>query len=67
MKVNTYVQYHGKQILTADLEKKVKDIWRQKGHTVKEIDSIALYFKVEENACYYVVNDTLSGMVPIEG
>ncbi len=67
MKVNTYVQYNGKDILTADLEKKVKDIWRQKGHTVKEIDGIALYVKVEENACYFVVNNTLSGMVPIEG
>ncbi|MGE5631969.1 MAG: DUF6465 family protein [Caulobacteraceae bacterium] len=67
MKVNTYVQYHGKEVLTADLEKKVKEVWRQNGHTVKEIDTISLYVKVEDNACYYVVNDTLSGMVPIEG
>lgn len=67
MKVNTYVQYHGKEILTSDLEKRVKEIWRQKGHTIKEIDSIALYIKAEENACYYVVNDSVTGMIPLEG
>jgi hypothetical protein len=55
MKVNTYVQYHGKEVLASDLEKKVKEIWRQKGHTIKEIDTIALYVKAEENACYYVL------------
>ena len=67
VKVNTCVQYFGKEVMTADLEKKVKEVWRQKGHTVKEIDSIDLYIKVEENACYYVVNDVLSGMLPIIG
>jgi hypothetical protein len=67
MKVNTYVQYHGKEIQTADLEKRVKEIWRAEGHTIKEIESLALYFKVDENACYYVVNETFSGKVPIEG
>ena len=60
------MQYHEKEVLTADLEKKVKEIWRAKGHTVKEIDAIALYIKVEENACYYVVNETFSGKLPIE-
>lgn len=67
MKVNTYVQYQGKEILAVDLEKRVKEIWRQKGHLAKELNTIALYIKLEENACYYVVNDTLTGMVPLEG
>lgn len=67
MKVNTYVQYQGKEVLMADLEKRVREIWRQKGHLAKELNTIALYIKVEENACYYVVNDILSGMLPIEG
>jgi hypothetical protein len=67
MKINTYVQYHEKEVLTTDLEKKVKEIWRQKGHIIKEIDTIALYIKVEENTCYYVVNDSLKGMISLEG
>jgi len=65
MKVNTYVQYQGKEVPAADLEKKVREIWRQKGHLAKELNSIALYIKVEENACYYVINDTLTGMVEL--
>lgn len=28
MRSNTYLQYHGKEVLTSDLEKKVKDIWK---------------------------------------
>lgn len=67
MKVNTYVQYHGKEILAADLEKRIKEIWRHNGHTIKEIDTIALYIKVEENACYYVVNEAFSGKLQLEG
>lgn len=67
MKVYTYVQYHGKEIQTADLEKKVKELWRSEGHTIKEIKDLALYLKVEENACYYVVNDIFSGKLPLAG
>ena len=67
MKVNTYVQYQGKEIQAADLEKKVREVWRQKGRLAKELNTIALYIKLEENACYYVINDTVTGMVPIEG
>jgi len=67
MKVNTYVQYQGKEILAADLEKKVREVWRHKGRLAKELNTIALYIKLEENACYYVINDEVTGVVPIEG
>lgn len=65
MKVNTYLQYKEKEILTADVEKRVKELWRAEGHTIKEIESIALYLKVEEDACYYVVNEAFSGKLPL--
>jgi hypothetical protein len=65
VKVSTYIQYQGKEVLSADLEKRVREIWRQKGYLAKELNTIALYIKVEENACYYVINDTVKGMVPL--
>lgn len=65
MKLNTYVQYQGREILASELEKKVREIWRQKGHLAKELKTIALYIKPEENACYYVINDSVTGMVSL--
>lgn len=67
MKINTCVQYFGKEVMADDLVKKVKTAWKQKGHKVKEIENIDLYIKIEENACYYVVNDVLSGMISMIG
>ncbi len=66
MKVSTYVQFQGKEFMTADLEKRVKEIWRHEGHTIKEIDTIALYIKAEDNACYYVINEAFSGKFNLE-
>lgn len=66
MKVNTCLQYQGKEVQASDLEKRVKELWRAEGHTIKEIESLALYFKVEEDTCYYVVNETFSGKLPLE-
>jgi hypothetical protein len=63
MKVNTCVQYQGREISAAELEKRVREIWKQKGHLAKELKTIALYIKTEENACYYVINDAVTGMI----
>ncbi len=65
MKVNTYVQYGGNEILTAELEKRVKELWKAEGRIIKDIESLDLYLKVEENTCYYVINGTYSGKLPM--
>lgn len=66
MKANTYVQYYGKEVMTADLEKKVKEVWKGEGRTYKEIKTLDLYIKVEENTCYYVINGTYTGKFAAE-
>jgi len=67
VKTNTYVQFYGNEVLAADLEKRIKKIWREKGHAVKEMVSIDMYIKVEENTCYYVINGSFTGAIPIAG
>lgn len=66
MKTNAYVQYQGKEVLAADLEKRVKEIWRQEGNKIKDLLLIDLYIKLEDNACYYVVNGSFSGRLSLE-
>lgn len=66
MKVNQYLQYHGKEIQMTELEKRVKDAWKEQGNLVKDLQTIDLYVKVEENTCYYVVNGSVSGSIPVE-
>lgn len=61
MKVNTYVQYGGDEVLTAELEKRAKELWKAEGRIIKDIESLDLYLKVEESTCYYVINGTFSG------
>ena len=50
------LQYAGKEVLYADLQKTVQAIWKDKGHT-DEANDIELYVKPEENMAYYVVNN----------
>ena len=66
MKVNTHVQYLGREINMAELERKIKDIWKENGGLVKDLNEIDLYMKVEENKCYYVINGSDSGAFAVE-
>ncbi len=66
MKVNSFIQYLGKEIPASELEKRVKEIWKANGGLVKDLLTIELYLKVEENACYYVINNDASGSFTLE-
>lgn len=61
MKSRKIVQFGGREVLVEELELKVKDIWREEGRLQKDLKSLNLYIKIEENKCYYVINDTVSG------
>ena len=61
MKTNTNIQYRGKDIQIAELEKKAKDVWKEQGRLVKDLNTVDLYVKVEESKCYYVLNGTVTG------
>lgn len=53
-KVNTYVEFAGKQISTEELEEKVRADYKAKSKT--RIKTIEIYVKPEDSAAYYVVN-----------
>lgn len=56
IKVSTYIQYLGKEIVEADIIEKVKENWIGQGNDAKSIKNLELYVKPEEGAVYYVVN-----------
>lgn len=56
IKVSTYIQYLGREIVEADIIEKVKENWIEQGNDAKSIKNLELYVKPEEGAVYYVVN-----------
>lgn len=61
MKTQYIVQYLGSEITTSDLEKEVKKLWTEQGKLIKDIKNLSLYVKVEENKCYFVINEEVTG------
>lgn len=56
MKSDLYVQFAGKQTDTKQLMDMAKEVWKSEGNKVKDLHTVELYFKPEENRCYYVFN-----------
>ena len=55
------IQFSGKEVILKDLEQRVKEIWREYGNLQKDIKSMEIYVKIEENKCYYVINENTWG------
>lgn len=55
-KVNLYVQYAGKEILTEELVEKAKAVYVAAGNQESDIQTIDVYVKPEDNAAYFAVN-----------
>lgn len=67
MKSNVYVEYQGNQALMKDVLANAKKEWTAAGNKIKDIETLDLYVKPEENAVYYVINgeDGMSGSMPL--
>jgi hypothetical protein len=61
MKAKRIIQFSGKEVIIGELEQKVKKIWREGGNLQKDIKSMEIYVKIEENKCFYVINETVIG------
>lgn len=61
MKSTLYVEYQGNKIKTDDFILEIKKIWVDAGNKVKDMKNIEMFFKPEENKCYFVVNEDFSG------
>ena len=60
-----FIEVNDKKVLHKDLVEKVKEIWKNEGKKVKDIESLELYYKPTENTCYYVINTTLKGSIEV--
>ncbi len=63
MKTNIFVEYCGKQTEDKAMIAAVKKAWTDAGNKVGDIKTMQLYIKPEEDAVYYVINETESGKV----
>lgn len=61
MKSNVIVEFQGKQIAVKDMIDTAKKTWKKTGKKVTDLNTMSLYVKPEENAVYYVFNDSESG------
>ncbi len=57
-----FIEFDGKQIDEELIVQKVEEECKKQEVTIKEL---TLYFKPEDNACYYVANDDISGKVEL--
>ncbi|NLM13183.1 MAG: hypothetical protein GX209_05515 [Epulopiscium sp.] len=61
MKEELFIQFNGKEVIASDLVKQFKEIWKNKSMKIKDVKSLKLYYNVNEEKCYYVVNDNETG------
>lgn len=66
MKATTVVEYQGKQVDDKTIINRAKELWAAAGNKIKDIASMNLYVKPEENTVYYVINDTFTGNFSID-
>lgn len=60
-----YVQFQGMEVDEQSVIARVKAQFVAEGHREGNIKSLKLYFKPEENAAYYVINDKVAGRVDL--
>ena len=63
MKMKTFVEYNGKQVEEKEIIANIKKVWVEAGNKVGDIKTMDVYVKPEEDAVYYVINETESGKV----
>ena len=66
IKVNTFIQYLGKQVEEKTLLAAIKKSWTKSGNKVGDIKTVEMYIKPEDDMVYYVVNGTEPFSVPFE-
>ena len=65
MKTGIYVEFAGTKTDSKLLVDKVKEVWRNEGKLMKDLKSLDLFFKPEEQKCYYIINGLKQGCVEL--
>lgn len=58
-----FVQFAGNELAASTLVNQAQDNWIAAGNDVNAIESIKIYIKPEEDAAYYVINETETGKI----
>lgn len=61
MKSDFFIEFNGKKTDDKALFKTAKEVWTKSGKLIKDLNSVELYLKPEENKCFYVLNDADKG------
>ena len=61
MKTELFVEINGQKKEVSNLSETAKEVWKAEGKKVKDLETVELYYKPEENTCYYVMNGTVTG------
>lgn len=64
MKTTLSIQYAGKEFSEKELISRIKELWVAEGNKIKDIQTLNLYIKPEEQMTYYVINDSITGSFP---
>ena len=63
--IQVIYQFEGREVTEKELITKVKEIWTSKGNKIKDITSLNIYIKPEEQMAYYVINDVENGKIEL--
>lgn len=55
VKINLYVEFDGEKTETKTLENAFREIWKERGGKLKDLEDVELYYKPDEKACYYFI------------
>ncbi|MDR2904237.1 MAG: DUF6465 family protein [Clostridiales bacterium] len=61
MKTDFYIELNEQQTDYRQLIDTAKEIWKAEGNKVKDLQTLQLYFKPDESACYYIMNEECRG------
>lgn len=64
-KAEVTIQYLGREVAEADVINRVVEAYKASAEKAPAIKKLQVYIKPEENAAYYVVNDTVTGAVAL--
>ena len=65
MKTSIYIEFSGKQFDEKSLITAVKKEWSDSGNKVGDIKTLQMYIKPEDQAVYYVINETNQGKLNV--
>lgn len=63
MKAVIEVQYNGKNVITSDVEKLVKEALKANGTKINTIDTLNIYYAPDREAVYYVATTKDGGVI----